>query len=162
MAENLQKIEFKDASGKVSTLGDYSGKVVLLVNVASKCGFTKQYKGLEELYQEKKDEGFVILAFPCNDFGKQEPGSMGEILEFCELNYGVTFPIMEKIHVKGKQQHELYSAITGENADFPGQVKWNFEKILIGKDGKVLNRFDSRTKPDGKKLVEAIGLALEK
>jgi glutathione peroxidase len=152
-AQDLQAIAFRDATGKERTLKEFDGKVVMIVNVASKCGFTGQYEGLEALYQKYKDRGLVILAFPCNDFGGQEPGSVEEIQSFCKLNYGVTFPIMEKIAIKGEKRHPLYAAM-------PGRVLWNFGKHLVGRDGKHVEYFGSRTKPDAKELVEAVEKAL--
>ncbi|MBC7979143.1 MAG: glutathione peroxidase [Armatimonadetes bacterium] len=159
---DLAKIPFETADGEKASLGDYKGKVVLLVNVASKCGFTTQYEGLEKLYRARKGDGLVILAFPCNDFGNQEPGSIEEIEKFCKTNYDVTFPIMGKLSVKGKTQHKLYEALTGPEGAFPGDVKWNFGKILIGKDGKPLARFESATTPDSPELTQAITDALGK
>ena len=160
-AADISEIPFETADGKETSLAAYKGKAVLLVNVASKCGFTKQYSGLQKLYEEKKGDGLVILAFPCNDFGGQEPGSIEEIQKFCSTKFDVTFPIMAKIHVKGKEQHPLYTALTGEDGAFPGNVKWNFGKVLIGKDGKPIARFGSSTKPDSDELVKAISTALE-
>jgi len=159
-AADISKIPFKTAAGEKTSLADYKGKVVLLVNVASKCGFTKQYEGLEKLYSEKKDAGLMILAFPCNDFGGQEPGTIGEIQEFCESTYAVDFPIMDKIHVKGDEQHQLYETLTAPKGAFPGDIKWNFEKILISKEGKPLARFESAKTPDGPELTKAIDDAL--
>jgi glutathione peroxidase len=159
-AADITKIPFATAEGKTATLADYKGKAVLLVNVASKCGFTKQYEGLQKLYEEKKSDGLVILAFPCNDFGGQEPGTIEEIQEFCKTNYDVTFPIMGKISVKGDTQHELYKALTGPDGAFPGNVKWNFGKILIDKTGKPVARFESMTKPDSEELKKAVEAAL--
>lgn len=159
-ATDISKIPFKDAEGKETNLAAYSGKVVLLVNVASKCGHTKQYTGLQKLYEDNKDKGLVILGFPCNNFGGQEPGTIEEIQEFCSTKFNVTFPIMDKIDVKGKDQHPLYAALTGKDGAFPGDVKWNFGKILIGKDGKPLARFESATKPDSKELADAITAAM--
>lgn len=159
-ATDISKIPFKSADGKETSLSAYSGKVVLLVNVASKCGFTKQYTGLQKLYEDNKDKGFVILGFPCNNFGGQEPGTIEEIQEFCSTKFNVTFPIMDKIDVKGDKQHPLYTALTGKDGAFPGDVKWNFGKILIGKDGKPVARFESGTKPDSKDLADAITAAL--
>ncbi len=159
-ATDISKIPFKSADGKETNLAAYSGKVVLLVNVASKCGFTKQYTGLQKLYEDNKDKGLVILAFPCNNFGGQEPGTIEEIEKFCSTTYNVTFPIMDKIDVKGDKQHPLYTALTGKDGAFPGDVKWNFGKILIGKDGKPLARFESGTKPDSKELTEAVTAAM--
>jgi glutathione peroxidase len=159
-ATDISKIPFKDAEGKETNLAAYSGKVVLLVNVASKCGHTKQYTGLQKLYEDNKDKGLVILAFPCNNFGGQEPGTIAEIQEFCSTKFNVTFPIMDKIDVKGDKQHPLYTALTGKDGAFPGDTKWNFGKILIGKDGKPLARFESATKPDSKELTDAITAAV--
>lgn len=125
------------------------GKVVLIVNVASKCGFTPQYKELEELYKKYQDKGFVILGFPCNQFGKQEPGSDEQITEFCQLNYGVTFPIMKKIDVNGSNADSVYNYLKSQKAGLLGfkGIKWNFEKFLVDSNGKVVQRFSSLTKP---------------
>ncbi len=161
-ATDISKIPFKTADGKETSLTEYSGKVVLVVNVASKCGFTKQYTGLQKLYEDQKDKGFVILGFPCNNFGGQEPGTIEEIQEFCSTNFNVTFPIMDKIDVKGEKQHPLYAALTAKDGPLPGDVKWNFSKFLIGKDGKPIARFGSTTKPDSKELADAIAAALAK
>lgn len=159
-AADITSIPFENAAGEKTSLADYKGKAVLLVNVASKCGFTKQYDGLQKLYEEKKDDGLVILGFPCNDFGGQEPGTIEEIQAFCKVNHGVTFPLMAKIHVKGKDQHPLYKALTGPEGAFPGDVKWNFGKILIDKAGKPVAKFGSATKPDSEELAKAITAAL--
>lgn len=159
-AADITTIPFENAAGEKTSLADFKGKAVLLVNVASKCGFTKQYEGLQKLYEEKKGDGLVILGFPCNDFGGQEPGSIEEIQAFCKTNYGVDFPIMAKIHVKGKEQHPLYTALTGDGGAFPGNVKWNFGKILIDKNGKPVAKFGSATKPDSDELAKAITAAL--
>lgn len=160
-AASLENIPFKTMEGTETTLGDYAGKVVLLVNVASRCGNTPQYAGLEELYKKFGPEGFVVLGFPCNDFGGQEPGTNGEIREFCTAKYSVTFPLMDKIHVKGPEQCPLYAALTGPGAKFPGDVKWNFGKFLVGRDGTVLARFEPRTKPEDPTVVEAVASALK-
>jgi glutathione peroxidase len=159
-AADITQIAFATAEGKRASLADYKGKAVLLVNVASKCGFTKQYEGLQKLYEEKESDGLVILAFPCNDFGGQEPGTIEEIQEFCKSKYDVTFPIMGKLSVKGEGQHELYKALTGPDGAFPGNVKWNFGKILIDKKGKPVARFESTTKPDSEELRKAVESAL--
>ncbi len=159
---NIQSIPLKDINGKDTTLAAYSGKVVLLVNVASKCGFTPQYEGLEALYEKYKDKGLVVIGVPSNDFASQEPGSAEEIKTFCKSKYGVTFPLMAKVHVKGPEQHPLYAALTGKDAAIPGSVKWNFGKFLIGRDGAVIKRFGSTTKPGDKELVEAVEAALDK
>jgi glutathione peroxidase len=157
---NLYDIPLKDIQGHDTSLKAYKGKVLLIINVASKCGHTPQYAGLEEMYKEHKDQGLVVLGFPCNDFGAQEPGSNQEIQQFCKLNYGVTFPMFDKLHVKGEGQHPLYAALTGPDSPFPGDVKWNFGKFLVGRDGKIIGRFEPGTKPDDGKLVKEIESAL--
>ncbi len=159
-ASSLQSIPIRDIDGKDTSLKAFDGKVVLLVNVASQCGYTPQYKGLEALFRKFKDKGLVVVGVPCNDFGAQEPGSASEIKEFCSSKYEVTFPLLEKIHVKGSEQHPLYAALTGPKASFPGDVKWNFGKFLIGRDGSVLKRFDSGVAPDSGELAGAIEAAL--
>lgn len=160
-AGDLTAIPFKTIDGKDTSLADYKGKVVLVVNTASKCGLTKQYEGLEALYDKYKDDGLVVIGFPCNDFGRQEPGTHEEIQQFCKMKFDVSFPLMAKIHVKGDEQHALYTALTGKDGAFPGDVKWNFGKFLIGKDGKPIARFEPRQKPDNEELVEAIEKALK-
>lgn len=159
-AGDLAAISFKDISGKDTSLKAYEGKVVLVVNTASKCGLTKQYSALEAVYEKYKDKGLVVVGFPCNDFGGQEPGTLEEIQTFCKTKYDVTFPLMEKIHVKGPEQHPLYAALTGKDGIFPGDVKWNFGKFLIGKDGKALSRFEPQQTPDSKEVTGAIEKAL--
>jgi len=153
----------KSIDGKDVALADYEGKVLLIVNVASKCGFTGQYKGLQELYETYKDKGFVILGFPSNDFLSQEPGTNADIQQFCTLNYGVTFPMFAKISVKGKDAHPLYAYLTSKEThpEFGGAISWNFNKFLIGRDGKIVARFGSRTKPEDGKLVQAVELAIQ-
>ncbi len=158
--EQLQTIPLRDINGRETSLKAYAGQVVLLVNVASKCGFTPQYKGLQAIYEKYKDKGLVVVGVPSNDFGGQEPGSPEEIKAFCTDNYGVTFPLMEKVHVKGAGKHPLYVALTGPDARFPGDVKWNFGKFLIGRDGQVVQRFDSKVTPESPELNEAIQAAL--
>ncbi len=160
-AADLQTIPFKDMEGADHTLKDYQGKVVLIVNVASHCGLTPQYKALEELYRKYKDRGLVVLGFPCNDFAGQEPGDKAEIQQFCKTKYDVTFPLMDKLHVKDAEQHALYAALTGKNGAYPGDVKWNFGKFLIGRDGKPLARFEPRTTPDSPEVTAAIEKALD-
>jgi glutathione peroxidase len=159
-AGSIYDIAVKDIDGKDTTLNAYKGKVVLIVNVASKCGFTPQYKNLEAVYQKYKDQGFVILGFPCNQFGGQEPGSDEEIKQFCTSKYSVTFPLFDKIEVNGPNRHPLYVALAGENSPFPGNITWNFNKFLISRDGKILKRFDSKIKPDAPAATEAIKAAL--
>lgn len=159
-AAPLADIPFKTADGKEASLKDYAGKAVLVVNVASKCGLTKQYAALEALNQKYGPRGLVILGFPCNDFGGQEPGTIEEIQAFCSGKYAVSFPIMDKLHVKGPEQSPLYAALTGPEAKFPGDVKWNFGKFLIGKNGEVVARFEPRTTPDDPQIVAAVEAAL--
>ncbi|PFB70572.1 glutathione peroxidase [Bacillus cereus] len=139
----------KTITGEDKALKDYEGKALLIVNVASKCGFTPQYKGLQEVYDKYKDQGLEILGFPCNQFGGQEPGTEADITSFCELNYGVNFPMFAKIDVKGDKAHPLYTYMTEQAPGLLGMkaVKWNFTKFLIGKDGKVVGRFAPQTKP---------------
>jgi glutathione peroxidase len=151
----------KGIDGNDVDLGAYQGKVVLIVNVASRCGATPQYAGLQELYEKFKDKGFVVLGFPANDFGAQEPGSDDQIKEFCSTKYAVTFPMFSKITVKGPEKAALYKVLT-ETADPSGEVGWNFEKFLIGKDGKIAGRFKTRVSPDDAELVSAIEAALAK
>lgn len=161
-AADLTNIPFEDASGKKTSLKAYEGKVVLIVNLASKCGLTPQYEGLESLYKKHKDEGLVVVGFPCNDFGGQEPGTIEEIQQFCKAEYDVTFPVMNKISVKGEDQHKLYKELTGEKGAFPGDVRWNFGKFLIGRDGKPIARFEPKTTPDSKEVTTAVEEALGK
>lgn len=160
-APALYDIPLKDIDGKDTSLKAWSGKVLLIVNVASRCGNTRQYQGLQELYTKYKDKGLVVLGVPCNDFGKQEPGTNAEIKEFCSTEYKVTFPMLDKVHVKGPEQHPLYTALTGEKGAFPGNVKWNFGKFLIGRDGTPLKRIEPGTQPDDPAVVAAIEQALE-
>ncbi|HUN82313.1 MAG TPA: glutathione peroxidase [Phycisphaerae bacterium] len=152
----------KDIDGQDQDLRQYAGKVVLMVNVASQCGFTSQYKGLQSLYAKYKDKGFVILGFPANEFGHQEPGSNEEIKAFCTSKYSVTFPMFAKTKVKGQGINPLYKYLTDEKAGhkFGGDIKWNFTKFLINRRGEIVDRFDSRVKPDEDKLVQAVDKAL--
>lgn len=151
----------KAIDGSDVDLSGYKGKVVLIVNVASRCGATPQYAGLQALYDTYKDKGLVVLGFPANDFGAQEPGSDGEIREFCSTKYNVTFPMFSKITVKGPQKAALYKVLT-ETAEPSGEVGWNFEKFLIGKDGTVVGRFKTRVPPNDPDLVAAIEAELAK
>jgi glutathione peroxidase len=160
-ANNVQDIPLKDIDGKETSLKAYDGKVVLVVNVASKCGLTPQYQALEALYRKYKDQGLIIVGFPCNDFGGQEPGTTAEIKEFCSSKYDVTFPLMGKLHVKGPEQHPLYATLTGQDAKFPGDIEWNFGKFLIAKDGTVIQRFSPKTTPDSTDVTAAIEQALK-
>lgn len=154
----------KDINGKDAMLKSYKGKVLLVVNTASKCGYTPQYEGLEKIYGKYKEQGFVILGFPANNFGAQEPGTNEEIKEFCTLKYKVSFPMFAKISVKGDDIHPLYAYLTSKetNPDFGGEITWNFNKFLIGRDGKILNRFSSKDKPEDEKVTTAIEEALAK
>lgn len=156
--KNLYDIEVKTISGESVKMEQYKGKVLLIVNTASKCGFTGQYDGLQKLYETYSEQGLEVLGFPSNDFLKQEPGSNEEIASFCKLNYGVSFPMFEKVGVKGKEQHPLYTYLTSKetNPEFNGKISWNFNKFLISRDGKIVNRFGSRTAPDNSDLTAAI------
>ena len=153
-------ISLKDIDGKSTSLKAYEGKVLLIVNVASKCGYTPQYAGLETLYEKYKEKGFCVLGFPCNQFGAQEPGTNEQIKQFCSTKYQVTFPLFDKIEVNGPSRHPLYLALAGKDSPFPGDIKWNFSKFLIGRDGKILKRFESGTKPNSAELTQAIESAL--
>jgi glutathione peroxidase len=148
--------------GEETTLAEHKGKVILVVNVASKCGFTKQYQGLEELYQKYKEDGLVILGFPCNQFGGQEPGSAAEIRQFCSTKYNVTFPMYSKIEVNGDGRHPIFQELIGKGSPVAGNIKWNFTKILLGKDGKPIERFGSLTSPTSKKVTKEIEEALKR
>lgn len=164
-AENhkaLKDIPLKDIDGKETSLKAFAGKVLLIVNVASKCGNTPQYKDLEAAYGKYKDQGLVIMGFPCNDFGGQEPGTNEEVKTFCTTKYNVTFPMFDKVQVKGEPKHPLYEALTGKKGAFPGDVKWNFGKFLVGRDGKPIMRIEPKTKVDAPEVVAAIEKALAK
>jgi glutathione peroxidase len=156
----FHELKLKALDGTELPLAPLKGKVVLVVNVASKCGLTSQYAGLENLYQKYHERGFSILGLPCNQFAGQEPGTEAEIQAFCSLNYGVTFPLGGKLDVNGPQRHSLYRLLAGEGAEFPGDITWNFEKFLVGKDGRVLARFSPRTTPDDPAIITAIEKAL--
>ena len=147
--------------GSTLDLHDYEDKALLIVNVASKCGLTPQYSALEATHKKFKAKGFTVVGFPCNDFAGQEPGTAEDIKTFCKTKYDVSFPLMEKLHVKGPEQHPLYAALTGPGAKFPGDVEWNFGKFLVGKDGTVLKRFAPKTAPDAPEVIAAIEEALK-
>lgn len=153
-------IKLVDIDGRETSLEAYRGKVLLIVNVASKCGFTPQYAGLEELYRKYKGRGLVVLGFPCNQFGNQEPGSNEEIKAFCTSRYEVSFPMFSKIEVNGPNRHPLYQWLAGPGSPFSGDIKWNFTKFLVGRDGRILQRFESRVRPDSEDLIKAIEQAL--
>jgi glutathione peroxidase len=152
----------KDIDEKDHDLAQYKGKVVLIVNVASKCGFTKQYAGLQKLYEDKKDGGLVILGFPANNFGSQEPGSNEQIKEFCSSKFSVTFPMMAKVSVKGDDKSPVFKFLTEKPTagELAGEIKWNFSKFLIGRDGQLIARYESKVAPDDAKLIEAIDAAI--
>jgi glutathione peroxidase len=152
----------KDIDGKETKLSDYRGKVVMIVNVASKCGFTPQYAGLEALYKKYADQGFVILGFPANNFGHQEPGTDSDIKTFCSSKYDVTFPMMSKISVKGDDKAPLYKFLTEAPTagDFKGDIAWNFTKFVVDRNGTVIGRFASATKPSDPKLVDLVEKAI--
>jgi len=161
--KSIYDFTVKDIDGKDVKLENYKGKVVLIVNVASKCGFTPQYEGLQKIYTKYKDQGFVILGFPANNFMGQEPGTNEEIKQFCSLNYNVTFPMFSKISVKGKDIAPLYQYLTEKetNPEFSGKISWNFNKFLIDRQGKIVARFGSRAKPESQEVIAAIEKALE-
>lgn len=154
--------ELDDIDGRKVSLATYRGKALLIVNVASKCGLTPQYSGLEELYRANKDRGLVVLGMPCNQFAGQEPGTEAEIKSFCESRYDVTFPLFAKLEVNGKNRHPLYAWLTEHSTqpDGPGDIKWNFAKFLIGKNGEVVARFAPTTAPASEGVVEAVDRAL--
>ena len=153
--------EVKKIDGTAVDLAKYKGKVVLVVNVASRCGYTPQYTGLQKLYETYKDKGLVVLGFPANEFGGQEPGSDTDIATFCSSKYGVTFDMFSKVVVKGPNKSPLYKSLT-ESATPPGEVSWNFEKFLIGRDGAIVGRYKSAVAPEDTKLTGAIEAALGK
>ncbi|MBD2540331.1 glutathione peroxidase [Coleofasciculus sp. FACHB-SPT36] len=155
MSSKVSDIAVKTINGEDKQLSEYGGNVLLIVNVASQCGYTPQYKGLEQLNQKYQDKGLRVLGFPCNDFGAQEPGSNEEIVNFCTTNYGVSFEMFDKVHAKGQEQHPLYARLTSA-VQPTGNVSWNFEKFLVSKQGEVVARFNSSVKPDSPELIAAI------
>ena len=159
---NISEFTVNDIDLNDVKLSDYNGKVLLIVNVASKCGFTSQYAGLQKIYEEYKDQGFLVLGFPCNDFGGQEPGTNEEIKSFCSLNYDVTFPMFDKVHVKGNAKAPLFELLTNNSVTGKSAIKWNFEKFIIDKEGNIIDRFRSVTKPDSKKITALIEKELSK
>ena len=156
---SVSNISVKTISGEETQLSSYAGKVCLIVNVASYCGYTSQYSGLQKLYDTYKDKGLEILAFPCNDYGNQEPDSNEQIQTFCSTKYDVTFSLFDKVHAKGADQHPLYQALTTSVAP-QGDVEWNFEKFLINQQGEVIARFKSGVTPQSSELMGAIEQAL--
>lgn len=162
MVDDINGIVVKDMSGKDVNLSEYNGKVLLIVNVASECGYTPQYQGLQQIYDEYKDEGFEILAFPCNDFGGQEPGTNEEIKQFCSSNFGVTFKLFDKVKVLGDEKSPLYERLTDNDVTTDGDIKWNFEKFVIAKDGEIVERYPSSVEPTSEELLSAIEKELAK
>ncbi len=159
-AQSLYETPVKDIDGKPATLAPYKGRVLLIVNVASECGFTPQYTGLQAVFAKYRAAGLTVLGFPCNQFGGQEPGTSSEIKQFCTQTFSVTFPLFEKIEVNGANRHPLYVQLAGKASPFPGDIGWNFTKFLVGRDGKILRRFDSATEPDSPEVTKAIEAAL--
>jgi glutathione peroxidase len=154
----LHDVPLTTIDGSDANLADYAGKTLLIVNVASKCGFTRQYEGLEKIYEQYVDRGFAVLGFPCNQFGGQEPGTAEQIQEFCSETWGVTFPLFEKVDVNGADRHQLFAELT-ETADSDGDagdVKWNFEKFLVSRNGAVAGRFRSNVELDDPDLLAAV------
>ncbi|MEB1807077.1 MAG: glutathione peroxidase [Bacillaceae bacterium] len=154
--DSIFNVSVTTAEGTERKLQGYEGKVLFIVNVASKCGFTSQYEQLESVYQKYKRQGFEILAFPSNDFGGQEPGAVEEIVEFCQVNYGVSFEVFDKVHAGEEDTHPLFKQLTSSG----DPIKWNFEKFLISRDGELIERYGSRIKPDDDQVIKAIEAAL--
>ena len=161
---SLYDFKMKNIDGKEVSLDTFKGNVVLVVNVASKCGNTPQYEGLQKIYEKYMDRGFVILGFPANNFKGQEPGTDAEIKKFCTVNYGVTFPMFSKISVLGDDMHPLYRYLTGKDTDpeFSGDIRWNFDKFLLSKEGKIVARFNPKVKPESDEVIQAIETELKK
>ena len=153
-------IAVRGIDGSPDLLAGLRGKVVLAVNVASKCGLTPQYEGLEQLYRDLREQNFAVVGFPCNQFGAQEPGSEPQIVQFCQTQYDVSFPMSAKLEVNGSSRHPLYTFLTAPANGFPGDIAWNFEKFLIGRDGRVLKRYPPPTKPQDNGLLQDISAAL--
>jgi len=159
---NLHDFTAKTIDGETKSLGDYSGKVLLVVNVASQCGLTPHYEGLESIHRQYKDRGFAVLGFPCNQFGAQEPGTEAEIASFCSTKFDVTFPLFAKIEVNGPGRHPVYQFLTEQAAqpEGAGDIQWNFAKFVVGKDGRVIARFSPMVEPAAPELVAAIEAGL--
>ncbi|WP_409070404.1 glutathione peroxidase [Aliifodinibius sp. S!AR15-10] len=161
-ADSVHDFELNDIEGEKISLKKFEGNVLLIVNTASECGFTPQYEGLQALYEEYEGKGLTILGFPANNFGGQEPGTDEEIKQFCSVNYGVNFPMFSKISVKGNDIHPLFDYLTSQdNPDFTGEIKWNFEKFLVSKEGKLLHRFRSKVTPKSDEIINAVDEALK-
>lgn len=163
IASSIYDFTLKDIDGNDVKLDKYKGSVVMIVNTASRCGYTPQYQGLQKIYEQYKDRGFVVLGFPANNFMGQEPGTEKEIKDFCTLKYNVTFPMFSKISVTGTDQHPLYGFLTNKatNREFPGDISWNFNKFLIDKNGKIVGRWGSKDKPEDAAVIEAIERGLK-
>ncbi|HMS34339.1 MAG TPA: glutathione peroxidase [Ignavibacteria bacterium] len=161
MNKNIYDLSVITMNGENKSLSDYKGKVLLIVNVASKCGYTSQYEGLEAIYEKYKDKGFEILAFPCNDFGEQEPGTNDEIRTFCESKYNVTFTLFDKVKALGDDKSPLYERLT-INSEPAGDIGWNFEKFIISKNGDITARYKSKVKPESDELTSVIESELAK
>jgi glutathione peroxidase len=159
--KNIYDLSVRTMDGENKSLSDYKGKVLLIVNVASKCGYTPQYEGLEAIYEKYKDKGFEILAFPCNDFGEQEPGTNDEIRTFCESKYNVTFTLFDKVNVLGDDKSPLYERLIN-NSEPSGDIGWNFEKFVVSKNGDIMARYKSKVKPDSEELTAVIESELSK
>ena len=157
---SLFDVPLKDIDGKETSLKPFKGEVMLIVNVASKCGNTPQYAALEKDYEKYKDQGFVVLGFPCNQFMSQEPGTNAQIKQFCSETYGVLFPMFDKLEVNGAGRSPLYVQLAGPGSPFPGDIKWNFTKFLVGRDGNILARFEPKTQPNDPEVTKAIEAAL--
>jgi glutathione peroxidase len=159
-AQSLLEIPLRDIDGNDGSLATFKGRVLLIVNVASECGYTPQYQGLQALYDKYQKQGLTVIGVPCNQFGGQEPGTNAEIKTFCSSTFHVTFPLLDKIEVNGPRRHPLYAALAGKDSPFPGNISWNFTKFLIGRDGKILRRFDSDVEPESREMVKAVEAAL--
>ncbi len=162
LEDNINDITVTEMNGDTINLSYYNGKVLLIVNVASECGYTPQYGGLEEIYKTYNSDGFEILAFPCNDFGGQEPGTNEEIISFCLSNYGVTFKLFDKIKVLGEDKSDLYERLTNNSVTEKSDINWNFEKFIISKDGTIVARFLSKVEPMDEQIINLIGEELAK
>ncbi len=159
--ETVYDFKLNLIDGKEVEMSEFKGKVLLIVNTASKCGFTHQYDGLQAIHEKYKDRGFTVLGFPANNFGGQEPGTNEEIQEFCRVNFGVNFPLFSRISVKGEEIHPIFDYLVNmENEDFTGEIGWNFEKFLVDRNGNLLRRFKSSVKPESKDITRAIELLL--
>ena len=159
-APSLYDLSARDIDGRDVKFDPFRGKVLLIVNVASECGYTPQYEGLQALFKQYESRGLVVLGFPCNQFGQQEPGTNAEIKSFCSSTYRVTFPLFEKIDVNGDKRHPLFALLAGKDSPFPGNIKWNFNKFLVGRDGNLLKCFGADVEPESVELKQAVEAAL--